>query len=118
MEKITENGWMVAETKKIQLRCQKIATRTHSKLSHKPQSLSVEDLEEAEKSIICYEQQQRYFKSELALLKKGKSVKMDSAISKLDLTVDEGILRIGRLNKAAMLVNLKNPIILPKVSRV
>ena len=110
-------GWLLKLKKLLRLRCQKTAVRTSSKLPYKPQSLSVEDLEKAERSIICYKQQ-RYFESELALLKKDKPVKMDSTISKLDPIVDEeGILRIGgRLSKAAMPVNLKNPIILPKDS--
>ena len=82
------------------------------------QGLTVKDLEEAEKAILCYEQQ-RYFDSELALLRMGKPVKTTSSVWKLDPIIDDGILRVGgRIRQASMPVSLKNPIILPKNSRV
>lgn len=80
--------------------------------------LTPENLDEAEKSIIRYEQQ-RYFDLELTLLREGKPIKPGSSIYKLDPIIDEGILRIGgRLSKAAMRVSLKNPMILPKDSHI
>jgi hypothetical protein len=68
------------------------------------QSLTMEVLDEAEKAILHYEQQ-RYFDSELTLLRMGKPVKNDSSVLKLDPIIDEGILRTGgRISQ----VSLKN----------
>lgn len=82
------------------------------------QGLDVEDLDEAEKSIIRYEQQ-CYLDPEMALLKMGKPVKTGSSIYRLDPIIDEGILKVGgRIGKAPMPVSLKNTIILPKDSHI
>ncbi|KAJ8395856.1 hypothetical protein AAFF_G00027390 [Aldrovandia affinis] len=77
--------------------------------------LSMEDINEAEKSIILFEQRQ-HFKQELTLLETGKAVKRESSICKLNPVVDDhGILRVGGwISKMAMPMELKNPIILPK----
>ncbi|KAF0023403.1 hypothetical protein F2P81_024033 [Scophthalmus maximus] len=95
---------------------------TNTKPADKPtdeqQGLSVDDLDEAEKSVIRYEQQ-RYFASELTLLRKGKPVRTDSSIRKLDPILDDRIIRIGgRISKSALPTSLKNLIILPKDSHV
>ncbi|KAM3850000.1 E3 ubiquitin-protein ligase TRIM11-like, partial [Diretmus argenteus] len=77
-----------------------------------------QDLDEAEKAIISFEQRQ-HFKLELALLDIGKQVKASSSIRKLDPIVDKGILRVGgRISKVAMPLEVKNPIILPKDTHI
>ena len=81
--------------------------------------LTVNDLAEAEKAIVCFEQE-RFFKQEKDLLKQGKScTKACSAIRRLDPILDMNIMRVGgRLNKTAMPMEAKNPIILPKQSHI
>ncbi|XP_052378933.1 uncharacterized protein LOC127931174 [Oncorhynchus keta] len=73
------------------------------KLTFGKESLSVYDLDEAEKVIIRFEQRQ-HFKQDIALVVKGKQcAKRSGSICKLDPIVDNGILRVGgRLTKAAM----------------
>eukprot|EP00063_Salmo_salar_P064092 XP_014038927.1 PREDICTED: uncharacterized protein LOC106592141 [Salmo salar] len=89
------------------------------KLTFGKESLSVDDLDEAEKAIIRFEQLQHY-KQEITLVVKGKQcAKRNGSICKLDPIVDNGILRVGgRLSKAAMPTELKNPMILPKDSYI
>ncbi len=59
------------------------------------QTLSAEDLMEAELAIICYCQQQR-FSEEITALSSGKDVvSKQSAIYKLDPWLDNGLLRVG-----------------------
>ena len=88
------------------------------KLTFGSQHLSVEDIREAEKSII-HSEQRRHFSQELALLEKGRQVRASSSIRKLDPILVEGMLRVGgRISKSAMPMDLKNPIILPKDSTI
>ena len=71
------------------------------------QKVSLEDLSEAERSIIAFCQQQR-FSSEITALRSGKPVPKNSTIQKLDPILDEGLLRVGgRLNRAAMPEDLR-----------
>lgn len=82
------------------------------------QNLSVEDMEEAERAIVCFEQR-RYFSHEFTCLEHGKTLSSRSTIRKLDPIFDNGILRVGgRINKSAMPVHQKNPIILPKGAHI
>ena len=75
-------------------------------------------MQEAERAIICFEQR-RHFSHEFTHLENGKTLISRSTIHKLDPILDNGILRVGgRINKRAMPVHQKNPIILPKGSRI
>ena len=92
--------------------------KPESEMKGEHQILTVDDLDEAERAIICYVQQ-CHFDSELTFLRKGMPVKADSTISTLDPVLDDGILRVGgRISKYSMPVSLKHPIILPKDSHV
>lgn len=85
-----------------------------AKVAVRSQTLSANDLLEAEVSIIRYSQQQR-FKEEIVALSAGKSVARDSVIYKLDPCLEDGLLRVGgRLSKAALPEETKNPLILSK----
>lgn len=79
------------------------------------QSLSLENLLEAEMAIVCFSQQQK-FQEEIEALKCGSSgVRKGSSLYRLDPVLDNDILRVGgRLRKAAMPVQTKHPIILHK----
>nr|XP_061785759.1 uncharacterized protein LOC133576497 [Nerophis lumbriciformis] len=78
------------------------------------QKLSLDDLSEAEISIISFCQQER-FHSEITSLTSGKPVQKSSSIYKLDAILDGGLLRVGgRLNKAAMPEDVRHPLILSK----
>lgn len=78
------------------------------------QTLSADDLVEAEVSIIPYSQRQR-FKEEIAALSAGRSVARDSVIYKLDLRLKDGLLRVGGLlSRAALPEETKHPLILSK----
>lgn len=69
-------------------------------------------MQEAERAIICFEQR-CYFSHEFTYLENGKTLISQSTIYKLDLILDNGILRVGgRINKSAMPVRQKNLIIL------
>ena len=82
------------------------------------QSLSVKDMENAERAIIYYEQRQHY-KEERSLLEKGKDCSRGSSLYKLDPIDDCGILRVGgRTRKMAMPMELKHPMIIPKHSHI
>ena len=60
---------------------------------------TVEDMQEAERAIICFEQR-RYFSHEFTYLELGKTLSSRSTIHKLDPILDNGILRVGgRINK-------------------
>ncbi|XP_071088902.1 uncharacterized protein [Haliotis cracherodii] len=85
-----------------------------------PVVLTVKDLENAEKAIVCYVQQQD-FSSELERLNSNKELDLNkgSPISKLDPFVEDGVLRVGgRLSRANMPESSKHPLILPKKSHV
>ena len=79
------------------------------------QSVSSEDLMEAEIAIVRFTQQQR-FEAEIDALSSGKSaVRKDSPIYKLDPRLEDGLLRVGgRLGKAALPEEVKHPFILAK----
>ncbi|XP_062415351.1 uncharacterized protein LOC134107519 [Pungitius pungitius] len=79
------------------------------------QKVTLEDLLEAETSIIAFCQQER-FPTEFAALTSGKpQVPRSSSILKLDPVLKGGLLRVGgRLNKAAIPEDVKHPLILSK----
>lgn len=80
----------------------------------KRNSLSLEDLRNAESAITQYCQQQR-FKQQFEALSKGTSVSRLSSIYRLDAVLKDGLLRVGgRLHKSAMPEEAKHPIILAK----
>ncbi|XP_014673952.1 PREDICTED: uncharacterized protein LOC106814171 [Priapulus caudatus] len=69
-------------------------------------------------AILRYVQQQA-FAGEISTLERGRGVKLSSHIKKLDPVLENGMLRVGgRLNKANMPAERRNPIILPKNSHV
>ena len=86
------------------------------KTTLKGESLTPEDLERAEQSIIQYQYVQEHkFKAEIASLNNGCSVSKESPVYRLDPVMDNGILRVGgRLDKAAMPAESKHPVILSK----
>lgn len=77
--------------------------------------VSLEDLSEAERSIIAFCQWER-FPNEIAALASGKTkVPRSSSIYKLDPILERGLLRVrGWLNKAAIPEDIKHPLILSK----
>ncbi|XP_071493377.1 uncharacterized protein [Diadema antillarum] len=84
--------------------------------------LTTKDMENAEEAIFRYVQGQA-FAPEIATLRgeeskvngKRNGVKKSSSIYKLDPTLDNGLLRVGgRLSKAALPMEAKHPLILPK----
>lgn len=79
------------------------------------QSLSLDDLFEAEMAIVRFSQQQQ-FQDEIEQLKSGSNgVKMNSSLYRLDPVLDNELIRVGgRLRKAAMPIESKHPIILSK----
>jgi len=79
------------------------------------QSLSLEDIVEAEIAIVRFSQQQQ-FQDEIEQLKSGsKEVKRKSSLYRLDPVLDNELIRVGgRLGKAAMPIESKHPIILSK----
>lgn len=81
----------------------------------KGQSLTPEDLDKAEQSIIQYVQRHK-FKAEIASLKGGfKNISKESLLCRLDPVMDDEILRVGgRLSKAALPAESKHPVILSK----
>ncbi|KAK0136825.1 hypothetical protein N1851_026997 [Merluccius polli] len=82
------------------------------------QPLSVEDMAEAEKAVLRFEQKQ-HFSEEIAALEKGKdNVGRASSIYKLDPRMVGGILRVGRLRRTSMRDEEKYPAILPKNGHV
>ncbi len=95
---------------------------THTQLEMKKvrsafggQCVTLEDLQEAEMSIIRYAQQQR-FKEEIDALSAGKSaVRKESPIYKLDPRMEDGLLRVGgRLSRAALPEETRRPLVLSK----
>ncbi len=79
------------------------------------QRLSVDDLHEAETSIVRFSQWER-FHNEIVALASGKSkVKRESTIYKLDPIYDRALLRVGGwLNKSPMHEDTKHLLILTK----
>lgn len=90
--------------------------RTRGALSG--QALTLDDLLEAEMSIIRYCQKQRFHK-EMTALSAGRPVARDSVVYKLDPRMEDGLLRVGgRLSRAAMPEESKHPLILSKDQHV
>ncbi|VDI06661.1 Hypothetical predicted protein [Mytilus galloprovincialis] len=76
--------------------------------------ISLQDLKDAEHSILVYVQRQE-FTDEINTLSGNKTVKATSNIRKLDPVLDGDLLRVGgRLIKSKMPEKCKHPIILPK----
>lgn len=104
-------AWLI-KFKRSLLKRGKILTRSQDE----PKGLTVEDLEEAEKSIVRYEQQ-RHFNSEFRLLNTNRPVKSDSPLFSLDPVIEDGMIKVGgRIGRAPISVSTKHPIILPKLS--
>lgn len=81
-------------------------------------SLTFEQLMMAEKEIIWYSQSQ-CFPNEIRALCGNKPFKKSSQLYRLDPLLQDGILRVGGwLDRSAMLVDTKHPVILSKHSRV
>lgn len=81
---------------------------------HNTQSLSVENLQEAEVAILQF-CQQISFADEMTALSKGNTVKRSSHLHKLAPILQDQLIRVGgRLNKSAMLSEAKHPVVLPK----
>lgn len=79
------------------------------------QKLAMEDLKSAEAAIAQLCQAHGFPEEVLTLKNRGKSVKTQSSVFKLDPNLDQGIPRVGgRLNKSAMPEETQNPAILPK----
>ncbi|VDI07765.1 Hypothetical predicted protein [Mytilus galloprovincialis] len=76
--------------------------------------ISLQDLKDAEHSILVYVQRQE-FTDEINTLSGNKTVKATSNIRKLDPVLDGDLLRVGgRLIESKMPEKCKHPIILPK----
>ena len=97
-------------------------TRSQSKVTHSQQMgrkaiseqrINIDDLEMADKCIICFCQRQ-IFPEEMTRLEMAPSgVKRSSPLYKLDPVLEDGILRVGgRLDRSAMPQQSKHPIIL------
>lgn len=83
------------------------------------QLLTVEDLLQAERSVISYVQRQAFPAEITTLQMTPPKVKRSSRICRLDPVLDEGILRVGgRMHKSAMPDETKHPCILPKDSHI
>ncbi|XP_063955063.1 uncharacterized protein LOC135153986 [Lytechinus pictus] len=91
--------------------------------------LTLDEMREAEKKILSYEQK-RAFPEEINALntaqsddgganQKWKTVKKNSKIYKLDPKMDDGLLRVGgRLSRSSLPHEANHPVILPKDSHV
>lgn len=78
-------------------------------------SLTPEHLEEAEKAIIQFAQNQRFSTEISSLEHDPKTVFKDSPLYRLDPFIEDGILRVGgRLFKSALPWEVKHPVILSK----
>ena len=79
----------------------------------KPRLLSVGEISEAENTLVRFTQSGSY-QEELSALKSNKDVKTSSSLAKLDLFLQDGIIRVGgRINHSSFPYSLKHPIILP-----
>lgn len=67
-----------------------------------PQTLSVDDMAQAEEAVVHFEQEQS-FHEEMAALRKGSTVKKSNSVYRLDPVLRNGVLRIrGRLSRSAL----------------
>ena len=81
-------------------------------------TIDIEDLRDAEVSLIRYVQLQN-FSIELTLLRKNKTLPKISSLYKLDPIIVDNVLRVGgRLHEADLDYDLKHPIILPEDSHL
>ncbi|XP_061882235.1 uncharacterized protein LOC133633659 [Entelurus aequoreus] len=124
-----KNTLSLLAKRKKELLSGQTATRSHSYNVNKElktfrstlggQRLTVEDVSQAEKSVIIHVQRQS-FPVEMATLKTASSsVRKSSNISRLDPMLDEGMLRVGgRLHRSAMPEEAKHPCILPKDAHI
>lgn len=93
------------------------AQRSSQKVKPDTLKRSVSNLNNAEKAIFCFVQQQVY-PEELAALRTG-ALKKTSHLFKLDPQIVDGVLRVGgRLHQSALPEEAKHPIILPKSSHI
>ncbi|XDV29292.1 hypothetical protein PO909_032429 [Leuciscus waleckii] len=125
-------AWYIKLKKALILRIKKqkgfpsyqVTIRSHSqkvnpKLEGGGQLLTVEDLLQAERSVISYVQRQAFPAEITTLQMTPPKVKRSSRICRLDPVLDEGILRVGgRMHKSAMPDETKHPCILPKDSHI
>ena len=92
-----------------------------NKSDRKMFKLSAENIQNATKRILV-SVQQTYFRTELDLYSKrctDKITKKNNTIYRLDPYIEDGLLRVGgRLNKSSLSDDLKNPVILPKNSKI
>ena len=105
--------------------CQRVLTKDPHKVpcegnkNCKTIVLTLDDLEKAEKTVVCHVQHQ-YFQEEISILSKGcpdSIVKKSSSIYKLDPYIENGIMRVGgRLEKSDLPYNAKHQILIPKES--
>ena len=76
--------------------------------------IAVEDIDESELHIIRFCQKEK-FSEEMSALLKGQNVKRNSHLYKLNPVLQDGLLRVGgRLSRAAMPENSKQPVILSR----
>jgi hypothetical protein len=92
-----------------------------NKSDRKKFELTTEDIQNAEKRILV-SVQITYFKKELDLYSRKVTTKITKKIStlyRLDPYIEDGLLRVGgRLNKSLLPDELKNPVIIPKNSKI
>lgn len=109
-----------------ELRAKRKKTNTQDKESRIDQykkdfrgtDLTCEDLKKAETQIVKYCQKQR-FTEDLAMLMEHQKVKKSSSLYKLNPVCLDGVIRVGgRLSRAAMPDDAKQPAILPKDSHI
>lgn len=81
--------------------------------------LTLDELFKGENAIVCFCQQQR-FKEEISTLSsKNATVSRRSSIYRLDLVLEDGLLKVGRrLSKGLMPEEAKHPLILSKEQHV
>lgn len=85
------------------------------KTTLRKENLTPEDLAKSELSIIQFVQQQKFTTEMVSITSGLKAVSKRSSLYKLDPVLDAGVLRVGgRLNKTAMPVEAKHPVILTK----
>eukprot|EP00057_Strongylocentrotus_purpuratus_P005270 XP_003730565.1 PREDICTED: uncharacterized protein LOC100888978 [Strongylocentrotus purpuratus] len=81
--------------------------------------ISYDDMQKAEKRILHYVQK-RFFQKEIeSLTDSAGKVTKTSQLYKLDPKIDEGLVRVGgRLERSALPLEAKHPVVLPKGSHV
>ena len=93
--------------------------RLKPKVNPESHILTPKDLLEAELAIIHYGQQHRFKDESTSLTSETETVSRYSFIYKLDLILEDGLLRVGgRLSKGAMPLEGKHPLILSKEQHI